>query len=328
MKILYIANNSTNDFLSDAVFHGLKSIPEIEVTELYPLWYMYNNVDKRSLVNRFHGRGFTYYADLPFNQVDNSKTLQKLESRYFDLVVYGNVRRCLDMFNTVSKYYPKNKIVLLDGNDEHNQPGIHEELVLEGVYFRRELSIEEYKKYPQTKPISFAFPENKMQADIPNKEKVLAHVIPGVAQTFIFDDEESYLNDYKASLFGYTWRKAGWDCLRHYEILGLDCIPIFLDIETCPETICTTIPKKILKEYYKASGIYDLFEMDKEVVYDDRRCLVVNKDLTKINDIEITKDFLDLYMKFLSILKEYNAKNITTKALAKYVLNEVNIQNI
>lgn len=328
MKILYIANNNTNDFLSDALFHGLKSIPEVEVIELYPLWYMYDNVDKKSLINKFHGRGFTYYADLPFNQVDNTRILEQLESHYFDLVVYGNVRRCLDIFDIVSKHYTKDRIVFLDGNDEHNQPGIYDELVSKAIYFRRELSIAESKKYPEARPISFAFPENKMNSDIPNKEKLLAHVIPGVSETFIFDDEESYLNDYRSSLFGYTWRKAGWDCLRHYEIMGSDCIPIFIDIEMCPDTICTTIPKAILKQYYKESGIYDLLEMDKQSIYDYRRCLIINKDLTKINDLEITKDFLDLYMKFLNILKEYNSNNITTKALAKYVLHEANIQNI
>jgi hypothetical protein len=321
MKVLYIASNQTNDFLSDAVFHGLHNIEGVEVTDFNNLWYMFNDIDKSSLVNKFHGRGFTYYADLKPVEVDRSNVLNKIQSLYFDKVIYGNPRRCLDLYDQVSQYYHTEKIIFLDGNDEHNQPGVYEELLGRGVYFRRELSIDDKQKHPSIKPISFAFPENKIQVSVPNKEKLLAQIIPGVSETFTFNDEESYLNDYRSSLFGFTWRKAGWDCLRHYEILGSDCIPLFLDIEACPETICTTIPKSILKEYYKASGIYDLFEMDRDVVYDDKRCLVINKDLTKINDIEITKEFLDLYMNFLNILKEYNIKNITTKALAKYVLS-------
>ena len=321
MKILYVANNNTNDFLSDAVFHGLKLIKEIEVTELHPLWYMYNNIDKKLLVNRFHGRGFTYYADLPFDQIDNSKILQQLESGYFDLIVYGNIRRCLDIFDTVSKYYTKDKIIFLDGNDEHNQPGVYEEFLEMGIYFRRELSMEDKQKYPSIKPISFAFPENKIPESIPLKEKLLAQIIPGISETFTFNDEESYLNDYRSSLFGFTWRKAGWDCLRHYEILGSDCIPLFLDIEYCPDTVCTTIPKQLLKNFYIESGIYEIFNMSEKIEYNDSRTLIINKDLTKINDLDLSESFYILYFKYLQKLKIYTKENLTTYSLAKYILS-------
>lgn len=320
IKVLFIANNQTNDFLSDAVFHGLKANQNIEVTELHPLWYMYDNIPKQSLLNRFHGRGFTYYAEIPFKETKNGNILEQISTQYFDFVIYGNANRCLDLLSEVSSTYPKDKIILLDGEDEHNRPGINTQLVDKGKYFRRELSPTEALDYPAALPISFAYPENKLSDTLPEKEKVLAHLIPGIAETFIYNDEESYFTDYRASLFAYTWRKAGWDCLRHYEILGNDCIPLFLDIEQCPDTNCTTLPKELLKEFYHVSGIYDLYKMNAPVEYNTQRSLVLNKDLNLINTLDITEDFLNLYTQYLVKLKEHTVKHLTTKALAEYIL--------
>lgn len=320
MRVLYIANNQTNDFLSDAVFHGLSTLQDIEVIDYHPLWYMYSSINPTDLVDRFHGRGFTYYACLPPNNNDRSNIEEKIATNYFDKVVYGNVRRCLDLFELVKQYYDPESIILLDGNDEHNQPGIWGELVHNGKYFRRELSTKEALEYPSAKPIQFAFPKQKIQSQFPDKEKVLAQIIPGVGHTFTFNDEQSYHYDYQVSLFGYTWRKAGWDCLRHYEILCNNCIPLFLDIEYCPSTICTTIPKQLLIEYYKKSGLYDLFEMNKPIEYDDRRTIVVNRDLTLINDYVFDDNMQDLYLKYLDKLMIYNTNNLTTENLAKHII--------
>jgi hypothetical protein len=325
MKILFIANNQTNDFLSDAVFHGLKSQPNLEVIDLHPLWYMYNNISKESLINRFHGRGFTYYAELPQTYVDRNNILDKIQNKYFDFIIYGNANRCLDLFSEVSSIYSKDKIILLDGEDEHNRPGININLVDGGRYFRRELSTSEALEFPSVLPISFAYPESKIHTHILNKEKVLAYIIPGISETFIYNDEESYFNDYKISLFAYTWRKAGWDCLRHYEILGNDCIPLFLDIEQCPDTICATLPKELLKEFYHKTGIYELYKMNEPMEYNQQRTLITNRDLNLINTLELTDDFFILYMEYLQKLKEYTIKHLTTTNLAKYILNENNI---
>lgn len=317
MKILYIANNTQNDFLSDAVFHGLKSNINHEVIDLNPLWYMYSNIEKSSLVNKFHGRGFTYYASLPEPNIDRSDILEKIRSKYFDYVVYGNLYRCMDLIDIVSNFYDKERIILLDGQDESN---INTEMIDVGKYFKRELTLEDSKKYPSIKPISFAFPKNKMNNDVPNKEKLLGHVIPGVSETFIYNDEDSYFTDYQSSMFAYTWKKSGWDCLRHYEIICNDCIPIFLDINHCPETNCTTLPKELLMEYYGASGISKLFDFDSPIQYDDRCTIILNRDLSKINEFEVDENAYDLYTHYLIKLKEYAFKNLTTESLGDYIL--------
>jgi hypothetical protein len=323
MKILYIANNQTNDFLSDAVFHGLHQIENIEIVDSNCLWYMYDNIPKESLIQKFHGRGFTYYTDINYKEIDRTNIEYKIKNNYFDFIIYGNVKRCLDFFDIVKSNYQKNRIIILDGDDlffgdiNTFQNPVHHDIIDSGVFYKREI----HSINDNTKPINFAFPENKIPNEHINKEKVLAQIIPGVPETFIFTSETDYFLDYQISMFAYTWRKAGWDCLRHYEILCNNCIPLFLDIEHCPENTCTSIPKKLLIEYYKKSGIYDLFNMGGHIEYNIGGNIITNRDLTLINNIDINDTFIMLYYEYLEKIFNYSKKNLTTKQLAKQILN-------
>jgi len=47
-------------------------------------------------------------------------------------------------------------------------------------------------------------------------------------------DEAEYKRDYRKAMFGVTRKKAGWDCMRHYEILASGAVPLFLDIQSAP----------------------------------------------------------------------------------------------
>jgi hypothetical protein len=84
-------------------------------------------------------------------------------------------------------------------------------------------------------------------------------------------------------------KKAGWDCMRHYEILANNCIPYFIDLENCPKQILTNLPKELLLEAR-----------------------------------ELTKSFEEQkYFVILNELFEYTKNKLTTKQLANYVLNYV-----
>jgi len=320
MKILYIANNTTNDFLSDALFHGLSCMNNIELVDANELWYMYDDINKHELTNRFHGRGFTYYASLPKKQIDRTSIEKKIEDMYFDLIIYGNINRCRDFEKTVFDKYPSDKIVILDGEDSSD---VNENYIMSGVFFKREFTNELKSKYPFINPIHFAYPHDKMPLGSVDKNKLVAQIIPGVMETFTFNNEEDYFMDYRESMFGFTWKKSGWDCLRHYEILCNGCMPLFLDIEKCPDNICTTIPKSILIRYYKESGLYDLFDMGGEIKYDDRNTMIVNRDLTLINNFILTEDNYGHYADYVNTLMVYCKNNLTTIKLAEYVLSNV-----
>jgi hypothetical protein len=95
-------------------------------------------------------------------------------------------------------------------------------------------------------PISFSIPESKIVPSVPEKTKLYGHIVPGDPSTYIFSDEASYAKDYQASLFGYTCKKGGWDCLRHYEILANGCIPWFRDLDACPANTMTHYPKELV----------------------------------------------------------------------------------
>jgi hypothetical protein len=95
-------------------------------------------------------------------------------------------------------------------------------------------------------PISFSIPESKIVTGAHPKTKQFSHIIPGDPSTYIFQDEASYRQDYQTSVFGKTCKKAGWDCLRHYEILANGCIPWFDGLEECPNQTMTHFPKEIV----------------------------------------------------------------------------------
>jgi len=75
-----------------------------------------------------------------------------------------------------------------------------------------------------------------------------APLIPGKQETYIYDNEDDYNTMYQRSKFAITKKKYGWDCLRHYEILGNKCVPLFENLENCPENTMKLLPKKLLLE--------------------------------------------------------------------------------
>jgi len=62
-------------------------------------------------------------------------------------------------------------------------------------------------------PISFSIPSDKIVNKVPNKQKLIAHIIPGDISTYIFTKEKDYYEDYQKSYFAHTKVKGGYDCL-------------------------------------------------------------------------------------------------------------------
>jgi hypothetical protein len=63
-----------------------------------------------------------------------------------------------------------------------------------------------------------------------------------------YSNEKGYYDQYSDSYFGFTMKKGGWDCCRHYEIIAAGCLPYFQGIERCPVRTLTWMPKDILLE--------------------------------------------------------------------------------
>lgn len=281
MKILYLTKGDHVDYQNDCLLIGLKELFGSDVVDYNKQLHNYVTYDKNK-VRSLYGKGMTVSMVLPDLDVDRTDITNKIKNKFFDLIVYGSIWRCNDFFEKILEYYPKDKVVIVDGEDETN---IHDLYNRGTHYFKREL----LENRPRLYPISFSFPTSKVNFK-KDKNKDKAFITPLDRKTYIYNDEESYYNDYRESRFGITLKKAGWDCLRHYEILGNGCIPLFINIGNCPENTMHDFPKQL--------------------------CIDVLDDVKRLTPA-------NLYDKFIFKFEEHFFKNNTTEAVAKYFINKI-----
>ena len=252
MKILFISSSNVkrdsrlNDYMHDMVLHGLREIYGNSVIDYPGVWYMYRDeVKKRNYdISNLWGRGFTLYNLLSnYQQIDRTDIENKIKTNYFDFIIFGAIDKTQLFFDKAIN--SKSKIIFVDGNDS---PFINEQITGKGVYFKRELISDNVKN---VYPINFAIPREKIVHTInPKPLNILAPLIPGKYSTYIYENEQDYYKIYQNSVFALTYKKMGWDSLRHYEILMNGCIPLFLNIDKCPKKILSNLPKKLLSEIF------------------------------------------------------------------------------
>jgi len=291
MRILYISGGQGPDYLCDMLFHGLRSELGPEVVDAERIWYMYADEFREGRHDRskLYGRGFTVYGLLGSDgSVDRTDIENKIRTRYFDLVIYGSIHRCGRFLRDVLLAYPPGQILFVDGED---QTTVIPDLLGRGIYFKRELA----SSIPGVMPIEFAIPEEKFDTAPRPKVKLTAFIDPRDKQTYIHATEASYYGDYAESLFGVTMKKAGWDCLRHYEIMANGCVPWFLELERCPQTTMAFLPK---------------YELDLA-----KRLL----DLRGLSFFE-TREGLEVWLELQQRIEAIARRRCTTRALAQYVL--------
>ncbi len=279
MRVLYIAGATAPDYQCDMLFHGLRELLGADAVDARRPWYMYaadvTPERKRSL----YGRGFTVYGRLPELAVDRSDLEAKIRRRHFDLVVYGSVWRSLDSLPLVMRCYPPAQVAFVDGEDHQE---IRREVLPLGLYFKRECT----RAAGGCIPINFAIPASAVRREVPPKTQAVATVIPGKPETYVFDNEESYHEDYARSAVAVTLKKAGWDCLRHYEIMANGCLPYFIGLERCPSHTMIQLPKRFLRRIQKPLRASRPIP---EGVYEACRNYAAERLTTKV----LARDFLD-----------------------------------
>jgi hypothetical protein len=281
---------------------------------MYPDEILNRNYDKKKL----WGKGFTIKNTLNnYKNIDRDDIKRKIQNKYFDLIIYGSIRRSDLFLEDVIKY--NNKFLFVDGEDDNIEDKKYSQL---GLYYKRELD----NKKQNVLPISFAIPKDKILKEVDQKpNNLLAPLVPGKLKTYIYNDEKSYYEMYSKSVFAITNKKAGWDCLRHYEILMNGCIPLFLDLKSCPQFTMTTIPKKQLLEVFnnfeKVLSLFNPLEIYKKKFLSLRK--IYNFLINFANDRDVS-NFMSKNPNIIEIkheLLEYTKKNLTTENLAKYVLD-------
>ena len=289
MRILYVTNHISianasggfiSDYQNDLVFYGLRELYGDNVVDSTQIVSLYKEYENRIPKQHLWG-GMTTFWLIGDNNIDRTNIEQKIKDQFYDLIIYGSIKRCKDYYNIVSKHYPDDKVILIDGNDESELDPLYKK----HLYFKREL----VNEHPNLKPITFAIPTPKLAKPNKNKSQEYATCIPGQPETYVFKEEQPYYKDYQKSYYGVTMKKAGWDCMRHYEILGNYCMPYFTDLEDCPKDTLSSFPKGLLLE---AKELASNFNQEK-------------------------------YYTLLDKVFEHTKQHLTTKSLAKYILSHV-----
>ena len=290
MKILYASNyldilnkvGCPNDYMNDVLFHGLTELEDVEVVDSTRMDHLYKS--HRGKFPTIYGNGFTTSYLLDDINIDRSNLEQKIKDKYFDYIIYGAITRSRPYYDIVSQVYPENKIAVIDGDDSSAQCLTLQRYTVHH-YFKREL----LDNVPKFHPIHFAIPSQKIRKKVnPNLlTQHFASSIPYHDDGYKFTVEQEYYDDYYNAKFGITMKKAGWDCMRHYEIMANACIPIFINFDNCPKRTLTNLDRDLMK-----------------------RCNYA------LNDFSLIKDLKEEIL-------EYTRNNLTTKQLAKYVLETI-----
>ena len=286
MKILIIQSN-TSDYLQDSIFLGFKDLYGSDVESIYDSGYLYQGYG----FNKHHywGMGFTYTNILdPIVSKVESNPMEKIKDNYYDLIIYTSISRNSWMIDEVLKVTGGKNVMMVNIEDEHWR---FEHLNDKVTYFKRELH---ENNGTNVHPIFYGIHKSKIYNGEVSKTQEISNSIPSLdyctnisSSKIIFDNELDYYNDYRISRFGLTQKKGGWDSMRHYEILANKCIPLFKDIDQCPELCLINLPKNLISD--------------------------INKNYPNINDSE--------YNDYLNELFGFTKNNLTTENVAKYMIN-------
>lgn len=299
MKVLYVYNFDCPDYQSDSLYHGLID-SGIDVYETHYPYYMLRSCES---LTSLYGKGFTLYGKLNHTPKVESKEIivEKIKSKFYDQIIFGCIythfmipnRSCLDYFDDVISSYSKNQIHFIDGGDDPHNYGYGLGLHKYGTVWKSNLLNDD-----RGKSISFAIPESQITNLDIKKDKIFANIVPGKSETYIYNNETDYYNDYATSYYGYTRKKGQWNCMRHLEILANRCIPYFPDIEKCPENVMENFPKNIIFEtnkYAKDGLVHPQYEELNEILYNYTKTNLTTKKLAEkvLNPVEEKKYFFD-----------------------------------
>ncbi|MBS1745643.1 MAG: glycosyltransferase family 1 protein [Bacteroidetes bacterium] len=268
MRVLLITSPE-EDYLQDSIIHGFKKKMGKDALDFPVKNILYDDCKD---LEKIRGNGFTLYGLLPASLKNNSvinleNTIQKNE---FDLFVFTSIYRQYEIFYHYAEMLIKSKanVWLMDGEDSpvifpylskhlkkfYNAIKPHKYF----IYFKRELTNETinsiYFRMPMhkigkvaipknIKPVSFSIPEEKIIESLPGKHQLFAsHIVDEeVAEKYsgskhqrLFDKEDEYYKDLQQSRFGITTKRAGWDCLRHYEIAANGAVICFKNLYEKP----------------------------------------------------------------------------------------------
>lgn len=272
-RVLFIAGPS-EDYLADGLFLGLRALLGERAVDHPRLDALYATVSAERR-QQLYGRGFGLYALLPEIEVDRLHVDRQLAEGRFDVVIFSDIHRTYGRFVELLPLLEKSRVAVLDGADSPALypysgrywrrpecwllPRAHARY----LYFKREWTEETirsryYRLLPRAlsahapvprnlRPIAFSYPDEKIlpEGARPDKQSLFPrHIVDpevrarvaGASSAYAFDSEAAYHADLQQARFGITTQRAGWDCLRHYEIAANGAVPCFRQLWAKPST--------------------------------------------------------------------------------------------
>ena len=262
LRILFLTDER-EDYLADGLLHGLRQLPGLEVVDYPRKECMYEGGRQCRVAPEFgvRGGGFSLYGLLtePQGGIDRSFIWQRLAAGWFNAVLVSNVWRQWGSLLQWRELLATQSLLLLDGDDDQRLyprsgtrvrqfgigTGLTNLLQLPSTHiFKRELTNRSRKwgLRLNVHPLAFSIPESLISSKLPNKSQLFpSHIVDrdlsnklGASANYVFADEQSYRSDLASSRFGITTRRAGWDCLRHYEIAAAGAVICFRDLVQKP----------------------------------------------------------------------------------------------
>jgi hypothetical protein len=262
IRVLYFTSNE-EDYLSDGLLHGLRTLLGDRIVDFPKHELMYSDASAQ-LRARSHGRAFTLYGRLSDIHVDRFHVLRRARQGEFDLVVFSDIHRQFGYLLQLWGQLDSCRVAILDGSDSPEPfPQALRYLRVPSIalfprltrfpYFKRELDESTARAFfyrtipvglshklslpPNLRPLAFSIPRELVVEHAPVKQKdfprhivdeeVLAKLGQVHTNGYRFESESDYVSDLRSSRFGITMKRAGWDCLRHYEIAAAGAVPCF-----------------------------------------------------------------------------------------------------
>lgn len=272
-RVLFVAGLS-EDYLADGLFLGLRALLGDRAVDHPRLDALYESVGAERR-QHLYGRGFGLYANLPDIAVDRLHIDRQLAEGRFDAVIFSDIHRTFGRFVELLPLLAGRRVAVLDGSDSPALypysgrywrrpecwllPRAH----VRYPYFKREWTEEtarsryfrllprallEHAPVPRNlRPIAFSYPDEKIlpEGSRPAKASLFPrHIVDpevrqrvaGASAAYAFDSEAAYHADLQQARFGITTKRAGWECLRHYEIAANGAVPCFRHLRDKPST--------------------------------------------------------------------------------------------
>jgi len=270
-KILFLSP-SQDDFLAATILHGLRDLQGPDVLDFPRYDCMYEDYPKEKL-NLQHGRGFTLFGRLADPWPDRKARKGPPDPRDYNLTIFSDIWNQTSLFLDLLPRLNVRKTAIVDGSDDpalvpHAGFWFRRPTAWTRLRVLRKFRTWKREWTPRSRPnawhrliprvllpllprprhlrrISFGIPEDRVLKVIPDKTKEFpAHIVDDEVRALlgvgsgrhVFEQEEDYHNDLRASRFGITMKRSGWDCLRHYEIAANGAVPCFRNLEKKPET--------------------------------------------------------------------------------------------